>query len=195
MSELADAIQNKNDNDKNLNTLMKKFVSELIWICLTPQSQMTRSPLTISFRVIYVWLCRDITDFLSARTCQAEQFMFDSAETLIFTQSKMLCRELSNFQTHADRFAPQSKVNILIWAWPYIYRLSLILSILSWLPPITVPFVLPSSDIFTCTSMPLGAHLLSLSMCICSPLLWNTHNPTFTILSSGFDSHFTNKEI
>ncbi len=36
-----------------------------VWICLTIQSQMTRSVLTISFWVIYVWLCRDSTDFFS----------------------------------------------------------------------------------------------------------------------------------
>jgi hypothetical protein len=37
-----------------------------IWICLTVQSQMTRSALTILFWVIYVWLLKDSTDFFSA---------------------------------------------------------------------------------------------------------------------------------
>ncbi len=38
---------------------------EFVWICLTLQSQMTRSALTILFWVIYVWLCRDSNDFFS----------------------------------------------------------------------------------------------------------------------------------
>ncbi len=36
------------------------------WICLTLQSQMTRSALTISSCVIYVWICRDILDFFNS---------------------------------------------------------------------------------------------------------------------------------
>ncbi len=82
-----------------------------VWSCLsTLQSQMTRSTLTISLWVIYVWLCRDIVLTFSRLTCQAEQFMSDcrdfdfpaeqlSAEnrpTFRRIQTGLLCRARSN---------------------------------------------------------------------------------------------------
>jgi hypothetical protein len=45
----------------------------------------------------------------SVLTCQADQFMSDSAEILIFTQSNSQ-QESSNFQAHSDRFGLHSKV-------------------------------------------------------------------------------------
>ncbi len=54
-------------DSKNLKTsLMKKSVSEIVWISLNLQSQMSRWALTILFWVIYVWPCRDSIDFFSA---------------------------------------------------------------------------------------------------------------------------------
>ncbi len=73
-----------------------------VLICLTLQSQMTRSVLTISFWVIYVWLCRDSTVlYLSGRAIYVWFW---------FSHRAMLCRESSNFQMHSDRFTLQSKV-------------------------------------------------------------------------------------
>ncbi len=81
-----------------------------VWICLTLQSQMTRSALTISFWVIYVWLCRDSSDFFSAYLsgrpiyvwlCRGfdihtEQLSAENRPTFRRIQTGLLCRARSN---------------------------------------------------------------------------------------------------
>ncbi len=85
-----------------------------VWICLTLQRQMTRSAQTISFRVIYVWLCRDSTDFFSALNlpgraiyawlCRnfdfhTEQLSAENRPTFRRIQTGLLCRARSNIFT------------------------------------------------------------------------------------------------
>ncbi len=81
-----------------------------VWICLTLQSQMTCSALTILFWVIYVWLCRDSTDFFSAYLsgravyvwlCRdfdfhTEQLSAENRQTFRCIQAGLLCRARSN---------------------------------------------------------------------------------------------------
>ncbi len=78
-------------------------------MCLNLQCQMTRSALTISFWVIYVWLCRDSTDFfrpyLSARAIywlcgdfdfHTEQCSTENRPAFRRIQTGLLCRARSN---------------------------------------------------------------------------------------------------
>ncbi len=88
------------------------FLNEKACVCICPtlQSQMTRSALTISFWVIYVWLCRDSSDFfnayLSAKAiyvwlCRdfdflTEQCSAENRPTFRRIQTGLLCRARSN---------------------------------------------------------------------------------------------------
>ncbi len=77
-----------------------------VWSCLTLQSQMTHSAMTISFWVIYVWLCRDSTDFfsdylsISVWLCRdfdfhTEQCSAENRPTFRCIQTGLLCRARS----------------------------------------------------------------------------------------------------
>ncbi len=90
-----------------------------VWICLTLESQMTRSALRISLWVIYVWLCRDSTVlYLSGR-----QFMSDSAENLFFTQGNPVQRIVQLSDAFRQVLLCRARSNIfirelLICIWP-----------------------------------------------------------------------------
>jgi hypothetical protein len=73
-----------------------------VWICVTLQSQITRSALTISFWVIYVWLCKDSTDFFSDNL----------SGRAIYVWLQRFWFSLQRIIQLSDRFALQSKGQI-----------------------------------------------------------------------------------